>query len=134
MPAVAPAETPGSSGAGGASSCDGAGPAAETAAEDFVGAFAAVVSRGAREEVGCVACLPVEACALRAPSAWWPAWGPPVRCAVTGPERAAMGAECDVAGFTGAASGRLTRMFGRWWVTKSTKKMAKKGFGFRRTQ
>jgi len=25
-------------------------------------------------------------------------------------------------------------MFGRWWVTKSTKKMAKKGFGFRRTQ
>ena len=33
-----------------------------------------------------------------------------------------------------AASGRLARMFDRWWITKPTKKMAKKGFGFRRTE
>ena len=32
------------------------------------------------------------------------------------------------------ASGRLTRMFGRWWRAKPPQKMAKKGFGFRRTQ
>ena len=33
-----------------------------------------------------------------------------------------------------SGSGRLTRMFGRWWGAKEPQKMAKKGFGFRRTR
>ena len=32
------------------------------------------------------------------------------------------------------SAGRLTQMFGRWWGTKPPQKMAKKGFGFRRTR
>ncbi len=33
-----------------------------------------------------------------------------------------------------SSAGRLTQMFGRWWGTKAPQKMAKKGFGFRRTR